>query len=76
VTWFAFVAPPKTSPEIAERLSSAIAETLRLPEVAGRLRELDIEPVGGSPAQTAAFIKDEIERWRSIIVAAHVRPDN
>jgi tripartite-type tricarboxylate transporter receptor subunit TctC len=76
VTWFAFVAPPKTSPEIAERLSSAIAETLRLPEVAGRLRELDIEPVGGSPAQTAAFIKGEIERWRSIIVAAHVKPDN
>jgi tripartite-type tricarboxylate transporter receptor subunit TctC len=76
VTWFAFVAPPKTSPEIAAKLSSAIAETLRFPEVASRLRELAIEPVGGSPVQTAAFIKDEIERWRSIIVAAHVKPDN
>jgi tripartite-type tricarboxylate transporter receptor subunit TctC len=76
ISWFAFVAPPKTSPEIAAKVASAITETLRLPDVVSRLRELYIEPMGGSPEQTAAFIKEEIERWRSIIVAAGIKADD
>ena len=32
--WFAFVAPPKTSPEIATKFSQAVADTLRQPAVA------------------------------------------
>jgi tripartite-type tricarboxylate transporter receptor subunit TctC len=76
VTWFAFVAPPGTSPEIAAKLSGAIAETLRLPEVAKSLHELNIDPIGSTPAQSGAFIKEEIDRWHSVIVAAHVQPDD
>ena len=73
VAWFAIVAPPKTSPAIAAKLSDAISATLRVPEVVSRLRELAAIPIGGSPAETAAFIKDETERWRKVIVAAGVK---
>jgi len=73
--WFAFVAPPKTPSEIATKLSLAIAETLKLPDVAKRLDDYVVVPVGSSPAETAAFIKRESERWRQVIEAAAIKID-
>src|SRR5262249_43613167 len=69
-TWFAVVAPPTTPPEVAAQLSQAIAEAIRLPEIAQRLRGFSYTPVGTSPAETAAFLKHETERWREVIMAA------
>jgi tripartite-type tricarboxylate transporter receptor subunit TctC len=65
--WFAIVAPPKTSPEIAAKLSQAIGETLQLPEVAQRFRDVSVTPVGSSPAETAALLKQETESWRKVV---------
>jgi len=73
MAWFAIVAPPKTPPDIAAKISDAIAETLRLPDVAKRFRDLSITPVGSSPAETATFLKEETERWRKVIVAGGIK---
>jgi tripartite-type tricarboxylate transporter receptor subunit TctC len=75
VTWFGVVAPPKTPPEIAAKLSAAIAEALRHPDVIKRLADLSAEPVGSTPAEMAAFMKDEVERWRRVIRSAGVKVD-
>jgi hypothetical protein len=32
-------------------------------------------PAGSSPAETAAFIKRDSERWRQVIVSAGIKPD-
>ena len=74
-SWFAVVAPPKTPSGIAERLSQGIAETLRLPDVAKRFRDLSVTPVGTSPAETAAFLKRDAERWRDVIVSGGIKPE-
>lgn len=74
-SWFAVVAPPKTPSNIADRVSHAIAETLRLPEVANRFRDLSVAPVGTSPVETAAFLKQEAERWRNVIVSGGIKPE-
>jgi tripartite-type tricarboxylate transporter receptor subunit TctC len=73
-SWFAFVAPPKAPPKIAAKLSRAIAETVRMPEVIGRYKQMGATPLGMSPAETAAFLKKETERWRKIILASHIGP--
>jgi tripartite-type tricarboxylate transporter receptor subunit TctC len=73
--WYAIVAPPRTPPEIAARLSSAVAETLKLPDVAGKLRDYSAKAVGGSPAETAAFIKEESERWHKVILSNGIKPE-
>jgi tripartite-type tricarboxylate transporter receptor subunit TctC len=73
--WFAIVAPPKTPPAIAATISQAIAETLRLPDVAQRLRDLIVTPVGTSPAETAAFVKQESVRWRGLLDATGIKID-
>jgi tripartite-type tricarboxylate transporter receptor subunit TctC len=72
-TWFAVVAPPKTPAEIAERLSAGIAEVLRTPDMAKKLNDLHLEPVGGSPAETGVFLKQESDRWHHVIRRAGIR---
>jgi tripartite-type tricarboxylate transporter receptor subunit TctC len=74
-TWYAVVAPPKTSSTIAEKLSSAIAETVRMPDVAKKFQEQSVTPVGSSPTETAAFLKRETQRWREVIVTVGIKPD-
>lgn len=66
--WFAFMAPPKTPPAITAKLAQAIAETLKLPDVAKRVEGFVVRPVGSSPAETAALIKRESNGWRQLIV--------
>jgi tripartite-type tricarboxylate transporter receptor subunit TctC len=71
--WFAVAAPPNTSPAIAATISQAIAETLRLPDVVQRFRELSVTPLGTSPAETAAFLQQEREHWRRVVTVTNVR---
>jgi len=74
-TWFAIVAPPKTPPEIAAKLSSTISGILAQPDVARRFADLSSTPVGSTPEETAAFIKEEQERWQRVITAAGIKPE-
>jgi tripartite-type tricarboxylate transporter receptor subunit TctC len=74
-TWYAVVAPPKTPAERAEKLSQAIADALRLPDVVKRLNDLSATPVGTSPGETAEFIRQETKRWRDVIISAKVTLD-
>ena len=75
VTWFAIVAPPGTPAVIAEKLSAAIAGILKTADVSNRFRDLYATPVGSSPADTAAFLAEERERWRSVIVSAGIKTE-
>jgi tripartite-type tricarboxylate transporter receptor subunit TctC len=70
--WFALAAPPGTPDAIAQKVSADMASALKLPEMRARFLELGAEPQGGTPAATAAFIKDEEARWRAVIKSANV----
>jgi tripartite-type tricarboxylate transporter receptor subunit TctC len=67
VLWLGVVAPTGTPPAIANQFSSAIAETLKQPDVANRLHELNFDPVGSTPAAMSAFMAQERVRWRKVI---------
>ena len=73
VAWFGIVAPPKTSPAIAEKVAVGVQEALKLPDVRKRLADLSAEPLGYGPAETAAFMREETERWGAVIRTAHVK---
>jgi tripartite-type tricarboxylate transporter receptor subunit TctC len=75
VSWFALVAPPKTPPEIATKLSAAVAEIIREPDVAKRFAEQFSTPVASTPAQTAAFIQEDRTRWQKVIAASGIKMD-
>jgi tripartite-type tricarboxylate transporter receptor subunit TctC len=67
--WFAMVAPPRTPVDITSKLSTAIAEILKQPDIGKRLADFTAVPVGATPEETAAFIKAESNRWRGLVDA-------
>src|SRR5262249_42627187 len=71
--WCGVVAPPKTPREIAPRLPRPIAEALTLPDAAKRSSAPNFRGVGPSPAETAALIKSESEKFRQVITAAGIK---
>ncbi|WP_161567872.1 tripartite tricarboxylate transporter substrate binding protein [Pigmentiphaga sp. H8] len=72
-TWFGLTAPPGTSPAIAAHIADAVAQALRQPDVAQRLAGLNVRTIGNQPAEAAAFIKNERERWSRVLRAAGIR---
>jgi tripartite-type tricarboxylate transporter receptor subunit TctC len=75
VTWYAVVAPPRTPAAIIEKVNAGINQALHDSEVQKRLTDLSAEPVGGTPQDTANYLKQETERWKNVITAAHVTLD-
>jgi tripartite-type tricarboxylate transporter receptor subunit TctC len=74
--WWGMVAPPKTPAAITEKVSAAVAEVLKQPDVAKRLTEMgNLDAVGSTPAEMARFLKIERERWGSLIRAIGARAD-
>jgi tripartite-type tricarboxylate transporter receptor subunit TctC len=73
VTWFAIVAPPKVPQPIVNKLNADINEALRDSDVRKKLENLSAEVAGGSLAETAAFLKAEVETWHSVIKTANVK---
>jgi len=74
-SWFALLTPPKTPASIVDRLWQAVAEALRMPDVEARLRALGAAPGGTTPAATAAFLRQETERWSKVIGQANIKPE-
>jgi len=67
LAWYGVAAPAGTPPEILNRYSTEIARILKLPDVSERIAGLGAEARPMSPAETTAFINDEIERYAQVI---------
>lgn len=66
------VAPPRTPDAITKRLSDAIAQVLRMPDVRARLAELLLEPVENTPDEMRATMRKDSERWAPVVTAAEI----
>jgi tripartite-type tricarboxylate transporter receptor subunit TctC len=66
-SWLGMVAPAGTPAPTIGRLSAEVLRVLRLPEVRQRLHALYFEPVGTAPETLAALMRDERDRWATII---------
>jgi tripartite-type tricarboxylate transporter receptor subunit TctC len=73
--WFAIVAPPKTPQAVVDKINADVNEALRQGDIVQRLAQLSAEPIGGTPQATAAYMREEIERWHKVIKAANVKLD-
>ena len=73
--WTAVVAPPGTPAPIAHKLSATMAEILKMPEVAKQLQDLNNDPIGNTPEEMAAFVRQEAKRWGEVIRNAGIKAD-
>ena len=68
--WYAFFAPAKTPRSASERVSRAVVDALKSPEVRDRLVKSGLEPTGTTPEELAAILRDDHERWAPVIKAS------
>ena len=71
-SWNALAVPAKTSPAVIERLHRDLAAALSNPDVAAKLRQLNVEPKPGGPAEVSQLLKSEITRWSGVIAKAKI----
>jgi len=66
------LAPAATPRDIIVKLNAEIVRILGLPEIRERLLGLGAEPVGNSPEQFAAFLREDIARWAKVVKDAKI----
>jgi tripartite-type tricarboxylate transporter receptor subunit TctC len=69
------LAPAGTPPAIVARMAQEVARALKSPEVAQRFAQLDIVPVGNSPAEYAAQIRAANEKYAQAVKVSGARID-
>lgn len=72
--WYGLLAPAGTPPEVIARIHEQAAKALKSKDVIDKLATDGAEPVGSTPAEFAAHIKDELEKWTRVAKAAGIEP--
>jgi tripartite-type tricarboxylate transporter receptor subunit TctC len=72
-SWFALFVAAKTPPEIVTKLHADTVAALNHPPVKARYAQLGATVVGSTPAELAAFLQAEIDRWGPVIKAAGIK---
>lgn len=70
--WYGIGGPAGLPAPIVEKLYQDVGRVLKLADVRERMAVDSIDPVGSTPAQFAALIRSEIERWRRVVQQAGV----
>jgi tripartite-type tricarboxylate transporter receptor subunit TctC len=65
--WIILFAPAATPAPIVERMSQEVAKALEAPEVKAKLADMGASGVGGTPAQTAAYHKREMAKFKRAV---------
>ncbi|HEX6063154.1 MAG TPA: tripartite tricarboxylate transporter substrate binding protein, partial [Longimicrobiales bacterium] len=74
-TWFSFFAPAGTPSAIVTKLNQEVTRILQLPEVKARLDALSLEFTPNTPAQFAARLKAEVEKYEKVVRESGTRVD-
>jgi tripartite-type tricarboxylate transporter receptor subunit TctC len=70
--WYGLVAPGGTPAAVIERAHAEAITALRSPEMKQRLATDGAEPLGSTPAEFAAFIRRELDKWTKVARAAGI----
>jgi tripartite-type tricarboxylate transporter receptor subunit TctC len=68
-------APRNTPAEIVDKLNKEINAALADPKFKGRLTDMGITALGGSPADFGKLIADETEKWGKVVKFASIKPE-
>jgi tripartite-type tricarboxylate transporter receptor subunit TctC len=72
--WYGLLAPAGTPNDIVVKLQAAVAKALEQADVKERLAADGAEGVGSTPAEFAALIKEELDKWAKVAKAANIEP--
>jgi tripartite-type tricarboxylate transporter receptor subunit TctC len=73
--WLGLVAPRGTSPAIVDKIHKEIVRVLADPGVKAKADAAGLFPAATSPAEFAAFIHSESERWKKVVADSGIKYD-
>ena len=73
VQWFGSLARAGTPKPIIIKLQGEMVRVLKLPDVREKMAALGAEPIGNTPEQYDAFIKQEVAKWAAVAKAGNIR---
>lgn len=71
-TWFGVLAPVGTPKPVLDRLSAEATKIIQSPDFRKRMDDIGAQPVGNSPAEMAAQIRSETDKFSVLVKAANV----
>ena len=71
-TWFGVLAPVGTPKPVLDRLSAEATKIIQSPDFRKRMDDIGAQPVGNSPAEMAAQIRSETDKFSLLVKAANV----
>jgi len=74
--WFGFYLPAKAPPEVVQRANAALRAALAEREVIEGLETMGLEAKSSSPAELAAMLKADTERWGPVVKAIGFTADS
>jgi len=71
-SWYAIFAPARTPPEIVRKIHADTIAALADRATKERLEQLGVVVIGSTPAELAAFLKAEMDKWGPVIKEAGI----
>jgi tripartite-type tricarboxylate transporter receptor subunit TctC len=70
--WYGFLAPAGTPADIIARVHAEAVKALGSQDLKDKLATDGAEPIGGTPEEFAALIRNELEKWTKVAKAAGI----
>jgi len=74
-TWYGFFGPAQLPPEIVAKIHADVVSALRLPDIQQKLVAQGWDSIGNNPAEFAAVLKSDFDKWAKVVKAAGLRAD-
>lgn len=74
-SWAGLLAPAKTPPAIVKKISEAVQRAIKRPDVAETFKSQGATPIGDSATHFTQYLRDDIEKWRTVVNKAGVTID-
>lgn len=73
--WYGLFAPAGTPRPVIDRVHREVVEILKTAEMQKRMAGDGADSVGSTPAEFAAYVKDESARWAEVIKKSNIKAD-
>ena len=74
-TWYGFLGPAQLPSEIVAKIHGDVIAVLRLPDIKQKLGTQGWDSIGNTPAEFAAILKSDFDKWAKVVKAAGLRAD-
>lgn len=73
INWYAFFVSSKTPPAVIDALNKAVRAALETPAVRDKLLASGAEPAPSTPAELAALLRQDTDKWARLIRAKGIK---